>query len=335
MTGSRLAPRQILLIGRDYFFYTRAIVDVLRNHIGAEVDFIPIEPGSHFYNLARRLPWLARRWQDWHHSRALKRHAGKAYDLLLCIQVHQLENRLQWYKEAFPMARSLLYYWDSLHTHDYLSYVPQFDSVFTFDPVDAQQNSALTYLPLFFTPDFRDLRAERQRPFDLSFVGTAVNHTRYAQLTDLRAQAAAQGLLLYDYLLVSPFFYLRELLRGRRLRKVHFRPMSKADVLRSYAQAAAVLDLPNNRQTGFTMRTFETLGANRKLVTTNIRAATAPFHTPETVCVLAPGSDFPSRDWIWAETAFSDGIERHSLEAWSETLLGLAVPPAPQEKVAS
>lgn len=334
MTSISPTPRRILLIGRDYFFYTRAIADTLRSHIGADVDCITIEPGSRFYNLARRVPKLAQWWQDRHHRNALARHGNTAYDLLLFVQVHQLEHRLGWYRAQFPNTPARLYYWDSLATHDYSMHVPQFDAVFTFDPVDAEQNSALTYLPLFFTPAFRALRDVRPRPHDLSFVGTAVNRTRYDQLTALREKAGAQGLLLFDYLLVSPFFYLRELLAGRRLRRVHFRPMPPADVMRAYAQSAAVLDLPNNRQTGFTMRTFETLGAHRKLVTTNLRAATAPFHSPETVCVMTPGSDFPTRDWLRAETAFPDAIETYSLETWAETLLGLTARPEAIDKVA-
>lgn len=334
MTNANRAPRRILLIGRDYFFYTRTIAQVLRSRVGAHVDFVPIEPGNHLYNIARRLPAMSRWWQDRYHDRTLRRLEGKKYDLILCVQVHQLGHRLAWYKQRFPHARTVLYYWDSLVTHDYRPFLPQFDAAFTFDPVDAEEHTALRYLPLFFTPEFRALRSAQPRPYDLSFVGTAVNRTRYEQLTALRGRAAAQWLRLFDYLLVSPFFYIAELLRGRRLRNVHFRPMRHAEVMQAYATAAAVLDLPNNRQTGFTMRTFETLGAHRKLVTTNIRAATAPFHSPETVCVLAEGADFPTRDWIRAKTAFPSGIEQFSLETWIETLLGLSAPVDPHHEVA-
>jgi hypothetical protein len=333
MTKTPQAPKRILLIGRDYFFYTRAIADVLRSHIGAEVDFVTIEPGSRLYNFARRIPALAGLWQDWHHRAALKRLASKGYDLLICIQVHQLEHRMAWYKARFPDVRALLYYWDSLTTHDYRPWLPHFDAVFTFDPEDAAQHGELAYLPLFFTPEFRKLRAAGPRPYDLSFVGTAVSRTRYDQLTALREAAAKQGLILFDYLLVSPFFYLRELLAGRRLRRVHFRPMGHDEVMRAYAQAEAVLDLPNNRQTGFTMRTFETIGAHRKLVTTNQRAATAPFHSPETVCVMDARAIFPTRDWMRTEAAFPTAVEGFSLEAWAETLLGVNRTPVPIDEV--
>ena len=275
MTEPVAAPKRILLIGRDYFFYTRAIADVLRTHAGAQVDFFPIEPPGPLYSLARRAPRLAARWLNSYHRRILRQRANQDYDLMLFVQVHQLGERFGWYCAQFGAARRILYYWDSLATHDYSAFIPQFDAVFSFDPDDCAGNPALSYLPLFFTPAFRALRGQRERPYDLSFVGTAVDRTRYDQLTAWRQAAWDAGISLQDYLLVSPFFYLRELLRGRRLKQVRLRAMAPDDVMRRYAQSAAVLDLPNNRQAGFTMRTFETLGAHRKLVTSNPRAAKA------------------------------------------------------------
>jgi hypothetical protein len=314
--------RRILVVGRDYFFYTRSILDSLAERSGAEVRFIPIEPPGTAYKLAKRAPSLAATWLDRYHRDAIAAQQAFAPDLVLFIQVHQIGDRLDWYRAAFPAASFRLYYWDSITTHDYRPWLDRFDVAFSFDPEDCARLPQLRFLPLFFVPELRRARSRLNPPHDLSFVGTAVSRRRYDELEAWRARARRQGLTLDAYLLVSPFFYLSEMLRGRRLRDVRFRAMSKADVLAHYTNAAAVLDLPNNSQSGLTMRTFETLGAHRKLVTANKRILAADFHDPGCISVLETGGDLPPREWLRDGRTVAPSFEAHSLESWVDRLLG-------------
>lgn len=318
------APRRILVVGRDYFFYTRSILDGIAARTGAEVRFVPIEPAGAAYKLAKRLPELARRWLDRHHRRAIEAHRDFAPDVLLFIQVHQLGDRLDWYRDSFNAAQFRLYYWDSLATHDYQPWLDRFDAAYSFDPDDCERIPGLRHLPLFFVPELREMRGHANPPHDLSFVGTAVSRRRYEELEKWRERAWAAGLSLDAYLLVSPLFFLSELLRGRRLRNVRFRAMSKADVLQHYAGSAAVLDLPNNSQSGLTMRTFETLGAHRKLVTANRRVLQADFYDPACIYVLETGGDLPPKEWLRDGRTAALSFEAHSLESWVDQLLGKA-----------
>jgi hypothetical protein len=323
--------RRVLVVGRDYFFYTRSICEMIAARTGAEVAFVPIEPPEALYKLAKRAGAPGGRWLDLHHRRAIGAHAGFAPDLLLFIQCHQLEHRIGWYRDAFAGVPFRLYYWDSLATHDYRPWLPFFETAFSFDPEDCAAVPGLVHLPLFFVPELRAARAAPDPPFDLGFVGLAVSRRRYDALEALRRQAAAQGLTLDAQLVVSPLFWLRELLAGRPLRRVRFRSVGRDEVLASYARAAAILDVPNNSQTGFTMRTFETLGAHRKLVTTNARVASAGFFDPDVVAVLEKGQQLPPRAWLRDGRTAGPGFEAFGLEAWVDRLLapGAAVAPAP------
>ena len=327
MTGP---PRRVLVVGRDYFFYTRAICDMIAARTGAEVAFVPIEPAGAAYKLMKRAGRPGARWLDRHHRRAIAEYAGFAPDLLLFIQCHQLEHRLGWYREAFAGVPFRLYYWDSLATHDYRPYLPCFETAFSFDPADCAAVPGLVHLPLFFVPELRAARAVAEPPFDLGFVGTVVSRRRYDALEALRRQATTQGLTLDAQLLVSPLLWLRELLAGRPLRRVRFRSIGRDEVLASYARAAAILDVPNNSQTGFTMRTFETLGAHRKLVTTNARMASAGFFDPAVVAVLEKGQQLPPRAWLRDGRTPGPEVEAFGLEAWLDRLLapGTALAPA-------
>jgi hypothetical protein len=119
---------------------------------------------------------------------------------------------------------------------------------------------------------------------------------------------------------VSPLLYLRMLLRGKMLRGVHFKSLSEAGVMRWYARARCILDLPNNLQSGYTMRTFEALGAHRKLITTNQRIKEEHFYTPQTVFVTE-GGVFPDKAFLHSPANVSPELEQYSLRTWIVRLL--------------
>jgi hypothetical protein len=84
----------------------------------------------------------------------------------------------------------------------------------------------------------------------------------------------------YAYRLGNPAF------RGSSPSDFHFRPMPREAVLDTFNRSRAILDIEHPRQTGLTIRTLETIGSSRKLVTTNPRVREYDFHHPENVCVI-------------------------------------------------
>lgn len=315
--------RRVLLVGRDYFFYTREIANELSRSLGAEVDYVPIAPETAWYSAMKRIPALSRSWLAHHHRGVLERLAGRTFDQVIFIQCHQLGHELvEAYRSAFAGARFKLYYWDSLRTHDYRPFLDYFDEAFSFDPVDVASEPRLQLLPLFFAERFRALRSRTEFDHDLVFVGTAMSPRRYDQVQRFRAWARDEGVRMYDYLYVSPAFYLRTLLRGRRLRGVHFRTLSGAEVHDAYARSRAILDLPDNIQSGLAMRTFESLGAHRKLVTTQRRVANEDFFDARSVFVIGLHGDFPTAQFLASEVHPAAVIEAYSLAQWTARLTG-------------
>jgi hypothetical protein len=316
-----LEGAKILVVGRDYFFYTREIASELRSACGAQALFVPIEPAARLFRGLRKFGSIRRRLLRRYHERRLRELHGHAFDIVLFIQVHQIGDFIGRYRAAFPTARFVLYYWDSLRTHDYLPAVPWFDSVVTFDPEDARRHPGFRYLPLFYTEAFSRLRDRTPTRCDISFVGVAVSMVRYEQVERFRALARARGLVLEDYVVVSPLLYFRMLLRGRRLRGVHFRSLPQHRLLEIYAGSHAVLDLTNNTQSGYTMRTFECLGSHRKLVTTNARIRGEDFYSPGCVQVIEGDDVLPGDEFFAAAATFPSTIDNYSLRAWLQNLL--------------
>jgi len=320
-TEGLLRGKRILIVGRDYFFYSREITSELQTSFGAAAAFHPIEPPGFVYRLLNKVGMPLKWWLERYHRNVIASAQRVPPEIVLFIQVHQIGDIVAKYREAFRSARFVLYYWDSLKTHDYRPYAHYFDKVFTFDCVDAAQVAGLNYLPLFYSNRFRELRQNRETNYDVSFVGRAVSPWRYDELVKLRVWAKANGVSLFDYIVVSPFMYLRLLFRGKLLRHVHFRLLGEERLLQAYCNSRSVLDLPNNIQSGYTMRTFEALGAHRKLITGNPNVVNEDFYTPESVFVMGIHGEMPDRSFLYSQAKFSPAVDLYSLRTWILRLL--------------
>ncbi len=319
-----LRDRHILVVGRDYYFYTREIAAELSEFYGARVRFFPIEPPNAIFRIGKKAGLSLSWWLERYHKRIILLCAAAPPEFVLFIQVHQIGDLVAQYREAFRGARFVLYSWDSLITHDYRPFVNHFDDVLTFDRADASKYPEFHYLPLFFCRRFEELRDHRDFEFDLSFVGVAVSIRRYQELAKLRAWAKANEVFLFDYIVVSPILYLKQLFRGQILRGVHFRSLGEDALVSVYRRSRAVLDLPNNVQSGYTMRTFESLGAHRKLVTANPSVSKEEFYTGGSVFVLRGADSVLDKSFLDGPAQFSPMIERYSLRRWIERLFSRA-----------
>ena len=61
--------------------------------------------------------------------------------------------------------------------------------------------------------------------------------------------------------------------------------MSQEEIISLISKSKAILDINHPSQVGLTMRTFETLGANKKLITTNENIKIYDFFDKENIDV--------------------------------------------------
>lgn len=188
-----------------------------------------------------------------------------------------------------PNARFILYLWDSLRNR--ASIVPalsKYDHVFGFDRADAQQ-FGFRYRPLFYTPVF-DVSVNTSPRYDISFIGTA--HTDRAPIVHALDAALPQSVARYWYLfLQAPWvrrYYAAKSASFRRVPAEMFRyaPMPKDEIGEVFQDSRAILDIEHPQQRGLTMRTLETLGARKKLVTTNRHIVDEPFYDADNILVI-------------------------------------------------
>jgi spore maturation protein CgeB len=179
--------------------------------------------------------------------------------------------------------------WDSFRNKK--SLIPNiecFDSCFTFDPDDAQLYG-MTFRPLFFSPGFA---REPMQDFEYqySFIGTA-HSDRYRIVSQITSGLGELERCYVYFYLQAPWVYWAHKIgnrafRGAKNKDFNYSSLSHAEVQGVFFSSKAVIDIEHPAQTGLTMRTFETLGANKKLITTNWRVRDYDFFNPQNILVI-------------------------------------------------
>jgi hypothetical protein len=134
----------------------------------------------------------------------------------------------------------------------------------------------------------------------------------------------------YRYLyLQAPWVYWAHKLGNPAYRKSAmtdfcFEPLTKYEVQSLFSDSFAILDIEHPRQTGLTMRTFEAMGAGKKLVTTNERVKNTDFYNSENILVIERDSvpSIPSSFFLTPYVPPSDSIlKKYSINGWLDDVV--------------
>lgn len=328
-----LAGRRILFIAPRFFGYEVDIASELERR-DAVVDFIPDRPfqSPWLHALARFAPKSMRPLTRRYYRRKLNTLACRRYDHVFVLNGQTIPPwLLADLRKINPTARFTLYVWDSFRNRaNVVNLLPLFDRAYCFE-AEAAERHGLRFRPLFFAPVFEREGAAIPKPiYDISFIGTA--HTdRYAVISKVDA-ALPKGTKRYWYLFLQAPWVLRAYrwiypgMRHAREDEFRFTPLPKEESSRMFWLSRAILDVENPRQTGLTMRTLETLGARKKLITTNAGIVGYAFHDPRNIHVI--DRDVPSipDDFFRSEAQrLPDEIyRRYSLAGWIDEIFAEA-----------
>ncbi len=313
-----------------YFGYDQVLAQSLRDR-GATVDVLPDRPFDSA--LLHALAKIGRR-SVLHHATAIYREKLKEfgrshYDHVLVINGQTMSDGfLRELRQTYPTAKFTFYIWDSFKNKPYaLADLKNYDAAFSFDRQATQQYD-IAFRPLFFSPEF-DLPPNHDASFALNFIGTA-HSDRPAIIHHVDAKLPANVARYWFLYLKAPW-----VLRYQRLVNPHFRgvpssmfsyaPLSRKDVKKIFEQSRGFLDVEHDQQTGLTIRTFEALGARKKLVTTNADIVHYDFYNDSNILVIDRKNPEIDLDFINSpvEELHSTLRHRYSVNGWiDEVLLG-------------
>ena len=230
-------------------------------------------------------------------------------------------------RAAFPLARFTLYFWDSFGNmpSDSREKAALFDRVLTFDPRDAERDQ-LIYRPLFFADSYAKVPVQTQ-DIDLLFFGT-IHDDRFRVLQKI-SKSLPDGLTFRKILYFpAKWLYAVHAFRDPGLlwadkRDFIFFPKSRSEIVTLLARSRIVIDIERPVQRGYTMRTLESLGAGRKVITTNSEAKGADFYNPANIAVIDRNAPRITEEFLAApfEPLPASMLYYYSLEGWLDDVL--------------
>lgn len=288
-----LQGKSILFLSPSFFGYEVAIKNKLME-LGAKVFYVDDRPSNSSVTkgLIRIHKSLAKDIINKYYDDVAGKCAKEEFDVIFLLNPEALPlSFLEVCKLRWPQAYFVMYMWDSIknrkHTLDFLPYC---NRVFTFERGDAQAYG-FKFKPLFYLDAYRGVRDNLGADeYDLCFMGTA-HSDRYGIAREVRDWCENQGLRCFFYFYIqglSLYWFNKLKTKGGMpsMAEVSFEKMSLADIVRVVGASRAVLDIQHPRQTGLTMRTLETLGAGKKLVTTNSHVKEYEFYDARQVQVV-------------------------------------------------
>ncbi|MEE3650977.1 MULTISPECIES: hypothetical protein [unclassified Brenneria] len=321
--------RKILFIGIGFYDYENAIVNRMIERgcdVTAFIDkpyFLRQRPwGGLFY----RIPNAAQYLQKWHEEKILNHVKKEKYEQVLIIKGTDYSNDfIRNLRNILSNSEFILYEWDSITRYPQLiERLDYFDKVLSFDRHDALKFPSIKFRPLFYrVKEELSNSNDNTYKYDIIFIGL-LQSSRLEQIREIQAQSAANDLKTYTYLITGFPHWIKLWLKGQS-RDIHFRKLSYDKVLKLNMQSLCVLDLPHPDQTGLTMRSIETLGLDRKLITTGKDVIYYDFFNDEKISII--DQDQPKIDITFIKenkdtVSFGSVKNNYSLDKWLDDVLG-------------
>jgi hypothetical protein len=324
---SKLVDKKIFFLSTKTFNLEVEIKDKLEE-LGAQVLFYDERPANNIFvkGIIRLNRSLIQNKIDQYYKKILSTTNKLKFDFLFVNKGEIVpEFFLKEFKKFNINCQFIFYTWDSFTNNPHpLSILKYFDRKFTFDSNDALKYK-LNFRPLFFLDSFRDIKniGNYNIKYNLLFIGTA-HSDRYKISSEIENWCVNNRLRSYCFyymhgLLVYIFLkYFDKSIKKLSFNRLSFRTLNKFEILEFYKSSDVVLDINHPGQSGLTMRTFESIGAGKKLITTNTEIKKYSFYNPNNIFII--NRDKIKMDKYIFESTYenidTNIYEKMSIEGW-------------------
>lgn len=283
-----LEGQNILVISPQFFGYENRIIQRL-NELGANAVWIDDRPTNSVLGkvIMRYCPILYKNKIRNHY----RNNIHKTFNQILVISPESISlSIINLLKEQTKASKMILYMWDTFKNKKRAQPIFQyFDKCLTFDPDDANYYNFI-FRPLFFT-SFGNDSSENIIKYDLSFIGTG-HSDRVKIIEFLKNQCRILNLNYYFYLyLQSPLIFILFKLFKKNLKNIkksyfYYNAIPYEEYIKISEETNVILDLEHPKQKGLTIRTFEVLGKEKKIITTNQNIKFYDFFNENNIYIL-------------------------------------------------
>lgn len=295
MIENELKGKKILFFSVQTFNLEKNIIEKLQE-LGAIVTYYDERPSNSNFTkgIIRLKRSLYQHKIDDYYKDILEKNSNIQFDYLFVNRGEVITAFfLDEFKKSQTNCKFIFYTWDSIKNHKHpLTILKYFDKKLTFDSEDAKKYG-LEFRPLFFLDFYKNLKenVSQNYKYDLLFLGTA--HSDRYRLTNLIVNwCNKNNLISYTYFFIHSrmvFIYKKLFDKSFKefdFKKMSFKSLSTLEILDLYKNSKVILDINHHGQKGLTMRTFECLGAQKKMITTNKEIMKYKFYNKSNILVI-------------------------------------------------
>lgn len=230
--------------------------------------------------------------------KVLEKEKNQKFDLILIIFGATFMNgkHIDLLKTIFPQTPIVYYAWDSVENFPSIrSLFEHADVAYSFDKNDCQQYG-VNFLPLFYVVK-DDFKKNINYEWDVSTVMSFYNKKSASLLSvlDVLPDQISKNLFIrFRDKIYSLYMNIVNRSTYLKIKKyVRYDSLSREECIDLFRKSRAVIDCPLPNQNGLTMRTFEALALNRKLITTNKNIKKYDFYSPDNIYVVNKKEKIP------------------------------------------
>ncbi len=208
------------------------------------------------------------------------------FDVVFIIKGTQLTQKCLSAIKHYKHAIKILYQFDSIERYPWIKdLLPYFDFNFTFDNTDSLKYNML-FRPLFFAEDIINIKREKHRgsKYLLSSI-CSYYPQRISILKKLKHEYKEQA---YFYVYMSKSNLVKNIfdLQISDFKLLRLKSKDRAYMLQNMQNSISIVDIEFEGQNGLTIRTLETIGMQKKLITTNNNIKFYNFYDPSYIFIL-------------------------------------------------
>lgn len=331
MLKEKLENKNILFFSVQTFNLEKEIIKKLKE-LGSNVEYYDERPSNNNFTkgIIRFKRSVYQHKIDQYYRGILHSTSQKKYDFLFVNRGEVVpEFFLEKFKINHPNCTLIFYTWDSFTNHNHpTNILHYFDRKFTFDSDDAIKHN-INFRPLFFLDAYRNVKDSTnvKSKYNLLFLGTA-HSDRYRISTNVMNWCNQNTLTSFCYYYMQGklvYFYKKFFDKSFEefdFKKLSFKSLTTQQILELYKDSDVILDINHPGQKGLTMRTFESVGAEKKVITTNSEVKKYCFYNPNNIFVIDRNNIQLDKSFFESkyEKINIETYEKMSIEGWLNSI---------------
>ena len=260
---------------------------------------------------------------------------NKEYDKVFIVNGKVFTDKMiRRLRDTQKKARFLYYTWDTLSLYpNAKGLIAEFDKAYSFDTDDCNTMDKLELLPLFYSNPYEKIGEDNinglssKREYEIMSVCTA-HPNRYETMHELFPKLESKGIRVYSFMFLNilQYYYNRVFIpefKGAKRNEFKFKSLTEQENSEILRKSNTVFDMQHNMQSGLTMRTIETMGAKRKMVTTNTNIKKYDFYNENNIFILGKNNLDDIEEFLHNKyVPISDDIyKKYSVFSWVKTII--------------